>query len=931
MVNNGYAPTTVDIAGLELDYLSFSNDTSGITLTGNDFRFNAILCLRGAAPRVTNTIQQNIEMTRMAPSIGAPSFAVAGNSALRLDGVLGATNPACGMYYSWNWGGSPSGITLLMNTNTFSKGIPSLYNRVTFFRDANLGVVPPTNVPAYISFVNGARLAGGTLGGFNKAVIHENRGLRISGQSWFVADNDVKLVHKGTLMDGGGTLTCFEQTTGNGVMVLSGSGTFSGGTTISGDGKHNVVVMDNDAAFGTVNLNNILTVASSFDLNGHALTTLRPSVYNNSGYYSSGTLRNNNPDTAAAIATEVRLGGSSAVLFGGRGDITLSGTIVPVTAAGPLVKSGAGAVTLKGETTTTNDVSVRAGSLVCDYTDSNTTKLSGTNRLLYVRGAAVSFIGNDSAPKTEEILDWSSLESGVPQGAAALSIASGDGQDFTLSARRLIAALGDSLDISLASNGGGVAAFTNALSPINNGVTNYGGALGGNVTFNKSTWASVVNGNVEGLPDGSFETDFAASTSDSHMDIAGDIDINSAAANTLRAKSAGATTLDIADGQTLSLGLSGGVRIPGILLTPDAGSVDINGGTVDIGLNNWLHVHNFSANRLTISSLIKLTTVNSRVMKCGPGEMELANAANTFSDLGVYGGTVLFDQIANAGQAQQLGAGQLYLGDATLKYTGAGHSTDRTIVLRGSGVIDASGSGPLAFTATKHFIANPSSSFNDMPLTLTGTGTGSIAGTMAFPGGYLTKSGSGLWILGSGYTNWETTVKAGTLQVNGTLLSWNVVDVNADGKLAGNAAVPRDLAVSGTLAPGASVGVLDAGYLTMNPGSVYEWEVDANNATADVIRVATGLELPENAANSVTVKVVQAGGASAISLPALLFSYLTGDTNALVVDTAGTGFTQPAVAVTDNGIFVSVVPEPAAMMVMALMLLGLRRAAQRVR
>jgi hypothetical protein len=929
MVNNGYAPTTVDIANLALDYLVFSNDSSGITLSGNDFTFNTILCLHKTAPFVTNTIKQDVAMTRMAPSVVAPIFAIAGYSALKFDGVLGATSPAIGLYYSWNWSGSPDGRTLLMNTNTFAGGVPFLYNRLTFYRDANLGLVPPTSVPDYIRYVNGAKVAAGTTGGFNKAVIHPNRGLRVSGQSWLFADDNVKLVHKGTISDGGGTLTFFEQApVANGIITLSGSNSFSGTTTIAGDGKNNVLVLDNDFAFGSTYSANTLTVASALDLNGYGLTTLRPSVYNNSGYYGCGVLRNNSLSRTASVTTDCILGGGSAVLLGGRGNITLLGSILGHPSfSGPLVKAGTGTATLKGTSGFTNDTSVRAGTFVCDYTLANTPRLSGTNRMLAVRGATVNFIGNDSSPTTEEILDWQGNQAGVPQGAAALRITTGSNQDFTLSARRLIVSLGDSLDISLVNTGSGIAAFTNALSAINNGTVNDGGALGGNVTFGKSTWAQLVAGSVAGLPDVSFETSFVTSTSSSHVDIAGATSISNASAQTLRAKDPGATTLTIAAGQTLALGLNDGTRIPGILLTPASGSVDINGGIVDIGVNNWLHLHNYSANRLTIGSFIKLNVVNSRMMTCGPGEVKLTCVSNTFSDLGVYGGTMLFDQIADAGQAQELGAGQLYLGDATLKYTGAGHSSDRTIVLRGSGAIDASGSGPLAFTTSGNVIANPGSSFSDMPLTLTGTGTGSIAGTMAMPGGYLTKSGSGLWTLGSGYTNWETTVKAGTLCVNGTLHSWNLVNVEPGGRLAGNAVIPREVAISGSVAPGLSAGTLKTGFVTLNPGAIYEWEI-GNPGTSDVIAATGDIDIG-TAENSITVMVAKVAGTGQSGEYPLLRGTIVGASNAIFMSYAS-GLVGPEHPIIDGGtVKAQVVPEPAALLMAAGLLFAVRRAARR--
>jgi hypothetical protein len=123
------------------------------------------------------------------------------------------------------------------------------------------------------------------------------------------------------------------------------------------------------------------------------------------------------------------------------------------------------------------------------------------------------------------------------------------------------------------------------------------------------------------------------------------------------------------------------------------------------------------------------------------------------------------------------------------------------------------------------------------------------------------------------------------------------------------------------------VGTLVACDITMKPGSVYAWEVDAGNGTADLARATSVLQLPEDAPNSVTVKVVQVGGSSAISMPIFAFDTLIGDTNALVVDTSGTGYGQPSITASDTSISVGMIPEPAAAGAVLLAILLRRRRA----
>ncbi|NLF39919.1 hypothetical protein GX586_10760, partial [bacterium] len=171
-------------------------------------------------------------------------------------------------------------------------------------------------------------------------------------------------------------------------------------------------------------------------------------------------------------------------------------------------------------------------------------------------------------------------------------------------------------------------------------------------------------------------------------------------------------------------------------------------------------------------------------------------------------------------------------------------------------------------------------------------------------------------------SNLDTYVKEGTLCVTGAIVG--DVYVQANGKLSGTGALKRDAAVSGTVAPGTSIGTLDAAWLTFEPGGRYEWEVDGGSVAADTIAVAGTLELPE-AANSVTVKVVQVGGPVAGAYPLVTYAMLTGNTNALVVDAAGTGYSQASFNITDSGITMGLVPEPALLMLAPLALAAFRR------
>jgi outer membrane autotransporter protein len=106
--------------------------------------------------------------------------------------------------------------------------------------------------------------------------------------------------------------------------------------------------------------------------------------------------------------------------------------------------------------------------------------------------------------------------------------------------------------------------------------------------------------------------------------------------------------------------------------------------------------------------------------------------------------------------------------------------------------------------------------------------------------GTLTKLGSGeLELTGvSSYTG-VTSVNGGLLSVNGDISSSSNLTIGRDGMVGGVGLLPTTT-VSGTIAPGNSIGTLNvAGDITFAAGSRYEVEVDPPGADSDLIH-ATG-------------------------------------------------------------------------------------------
>jgi autotransporter-associated beta strand protein len=185
---------------------------------------------------------------------------------------------------------------------------------------------------------------------------------------------------------------------------------------------------------------------------------------------------------------------------------------------------------------------------------------------------------------------------------------------------------------------------------------------------------------------------------------------------------------------------------------------------------------------LTISGVIG-QNATAALTSIGSGNLILSGL-NTYTGVTtINAGTVAVTNLANGGSPSSLGqstnaASNLVLNGGTLRYIGAGSSTDRLFTLGSSGGrISASGTGPVNFTNP-----NPIAfSTPDVPVALTlsgsNTGTNTFAPALNDNGAgatSLTKSGTGLWLVtGNNTQSGVTTISGGTLQIN-TLVNGSI-------------------------------------------------------------------------------------------------------------------------------------------------------------
>lgn len=196
-------------------------------------------------------------------------------------------------------------------------------------------------------------------------------------------------------------------------------------------------------------------------------------------------------------------------------------------------------------------------------------------------------------------------------------------------------------------------------------------------------------------------------------------------------------------------------------------------------------------------------------------------------------------------------------------------STGRTFSIGSSGATFAPAtSTTLAFTGTVVGSANAM-------LNLSGAGTTTFStleidsGTFTLSGplggsGTTTKIGSGTLYLPTNAPSFtgNLTVNAGALKVNGVLNSSSEITLASNTTLSGTGTV-GGISCSGTISPGNSVGVLNSGSVTFNPGSVFQVEIDSSGAS---LLNVTGTA---NLAGSVNVIVDAGAYPSAGKLPIL--------------------------------------------------------------
>ena len=319
--------------------------------------------------------------------------------------------------------------------------------------------------------------------------------------------------------------------------------------------------------------------------------------------------------------------------------------------------------------------------------------------------------------------------------------------------------------------------------------------------------------------------------------------------------SLGASTVEVGNGTNInSLKLTGSATITldgnltltsgGLLITGSAAPTITGAGTLLGGSGADLIVQQYSSGNLTIASALADNGTATSLTKSGPGKL-IITGANTMTGANYFNGGVV-----EVSSMSELASGPIIMTSGTLRYTGAGVTDLRTIMLNGLG-----GTFDVSSSSTTLTVSNLS---NSDGIQIVNATAGRLMGNL----GGLTKIGAGtLALTGSNYINGFTVVSNGTLLVNGTntydTTTFNAGNVTVFGGTLGGTGMisgPVTVMTGGTIAPGDDPGTLTlATNLTMGTGTTALFEMANSPGVSDMLVVQGNLTIGSGSTIAISV------------------------------------------------------------------------------
>ncbi|MCE9518501.1 MAG: autotransporter-associated beta strand repeat-containing protein, partial [Verrucomicrobia bacterium] len=665
-------------------------------------------------------------------------------------------------------------------------------------------------------------------------------------------------------------------------LVLSGSNTFSGLTTVTA---------------GTLKLNNNLALQNSA-----LVTTGSPSLTFETGITTPtiGGLSGASGNLATIFTSGY--GSVAALTLNPQSGVSVTyGGIIAEGAVGmTLTKSGAGEQILSGSNTFTGGTSVSAGTLTIathsalgastatrDITTSGTVTVGGNGAVSYALGDLNVTSGTTSIPgSTNRNYSFTSVS-----GAGALVFGSVAGTPtYTLADA---SAFTGGLTLASTSSSSVIADFTS----IGNGGSFRlsQGIFGQSQTFRYSgSAASNITRDIDfdaGAAATILALDANGASNAAPFVINGNVVGATASAKTLQLQGAGNTGDNTFNG-TIQNTTGGGV----ISVTKSGNSIWLLTNTA----NSYTGVTTISAGTLRVSTL-KDAGLNSNLgafaaagaagISLGGGTLQYTGASGVSVNRGVTLTATSTIDVNPAATTLTLGASAMAA--STLNVTGGSNGSSL-----GLGALSLTGAAVLNPTGADLTVASISATAQN--LTLGGTTTGNSVGAISTTSGTLTKNTASTWTL-TGTNNYTgtTSVTGGLLRVNGSLNALSAVTVSgtaaSSGFIGGTGTIGGSLTLStatfggGINLANGSVGVtpftVSGTLASTSAAGLNNFYFDLGSSTTDQI-VASGA-FNMTTAGAVVISPNQIGG-SGSRIAANTYDIITsGSGTALAVANAG--------------------------------------------
>lgn len=686
-----------------------------------------------------------------------------------------------------------------------------------------------------------------------------------SGKTFTVTNGSGDALTLSGNISGAGSLT----KNGAGTLVLSGSNSYSGDTTlavgtlsIGGDAN-----LGSDSATVTLSGGN-LTITSAGTIDDNIAMSAGATITNANAVTLSGNLTGNRAMTkdgageltlsgtnvlasstviggTLTVADSTNLGAGAVTLHGGSLTVTGSGVTVSnavvltgdgtisnpnavalsgiISGTGALTKAGAGTLTLSGDNTYSGATAVNTGTLVAAHNSALGTAAGST---MVSSGASLGLQGGVTVAEAVSAAGTGVSSAGAIYNVSGTNILSGN---VTLTGAAVLGVTSEQLSIGGNIGGGFNITKAGAGTLELSGSNSYNNTSVSAGTLSLAADANLGSGTVT-LVGGTTLIVTGATTIDNAVTLSGNATLDNNAAVTLSGAIIGAgTTLTKSGAGTLTLSstsnssatttdltVTGGTLSVGAATTMVGGTLTLNGGSLTI-----TSIGETFSNAIALSADATITNANAATLsgqisgsaaltKAGAGTLTLSNTGNSSAAATL---TVTAGTLSVASDSRLVG-GAVTLNGGTLNLANAG-TIDNAIALgAGNGTVSVTnGAGTLS-----GIISGTGS------LTKTGGPALTLSGNNTYSGGTTIRGANGVSITGSstGAMNLGTgavTIAGGsvlTITGTGTTVS-NDITLMDDSDSGTSAKISNANAVilSGTLSGAEALTKAGAGILTL--------------------------------------------------------------------------------------------------------------------